>query len=173
MYNRDIKFELFLFTKKNVKKINYKNFLKKYKVHDLIKFSRNEFKYLLGKKKFLTHFNIHKTIHKPGKKYLLAKIYKKGYLYNKKHLYPILDAKTFILTKCLYSKNFINYQDLKKKDFKFSIMTIKNIEELKNKILLRYRFSMGEMSKKDKLSLGVAITRLKILKIINPTSLLN
>ena len=170
---RDKKFRLFFFIKKKKKEVNYKNFLKKNKVHDLIKFSRNDFKYLIRKKKFFTHFNIHKTVHKPGKKYLLVKIYKKGYSYNKQYIYPILDIKDFILAKCIYSKNFINYEDLKKKNFKFSIKNIKSVKQLKNRILLRYRFSMARMSKKDKLSLGVAITRLKILKIMNTIRLPN
>ena len=85
-YNRNIKLKFLLFYEKNkIKKLNYKKFLKKYKVHDLIKFPRNEFKYLNGKKIFFTHFNIHKTVHKRGKKYLIVKIYKKGY-FNKKNM---------------------------------------------------------------------------------------
>lgn len=170
--NRKINFLLFSYKKKIIK-INYKKFLKDQNIHDLIKFPRNEFKYLNNKSKFLTHFNIHKTVHKKGKKYLIIKIYKKGYLFNKKYEHPILDGKKFILTKCLSSKNYVKYKDLKKKDFKFSIKTIKNVENLKKRILLRYKLTMGNISKNDKLGLGVAITKLKFLKTVSPSLLKN
>jgi len=53
-YNRNIKLKFLLFHEKNkIKKLNFKKFLKKYKVQDLIKFPRNDFKYLNEKKKFL------------------------------------------------------------------------------------------------------------------------
>ena len=53
-YNRHTKLTFLLFREKNkIKRLNYKKFLKKYKVHDLIKFPRNDFKYLDKKKKFL------------------------------------------------------------------------------------------------------------------------
>ena len=171
-YNRNIKLKFLLFYEKNkIKKLNYKKFLKKYKVHDLIKFPRNEFKYLNGKRIFFTHFNIHKTVHKRGKKYLIVKIYKKGYFNKKKYEHPILDGKKFILTKCLNSKNYIQYEKLKKGDFRFSIKTIKNVSVLKKNILLRYKSSMGNLTKKEKLNLGVATTKLKILKTIKPSFL--
>tara|TARA_B100000242_G_C43034624_1_gene482267 strand:+ start:216 stop:743 length:528 start_codon:yes stop_codon:yes gene_type:complete len=169
-YNRHTKLTFLLFREKNkIKRLNYKKFLKKYKVHDLIKFPRNDFKYLDKKKKIFTHFNIHKTVHKKEKKYLVIKIYKKGYFYKKKYEHPILDGKKFILTKCLNSKNYIEYEQLKKKDFEFSIKTIKNVNVLKKKILSRYKSSMGNLTKKEKLNLGVATTKLKILKTIKPS----
>ena len=168
--NREIKYLLFS-DKKKVKKIVYTEFLKKNKIHDIIKFPRNEFKFLEKKKNFFTHFNIHKTIHKKGKKYLIIKIYKKGFFDNREYVHPVLDCKKFILVKCMFSKNHIKYNNLKKKDFRFSLKTIKNVSDLKKKILLRYKFTMGKIKKKDKLNLGVAITRLKILKIVTPNLL--
>ena len=73
------------------------------------------------------------------------------------------------MTKCLNSKNYIEYEQLKKKDFEFSIKTIKNVNVLKKKILSRYKSSMGNLTKKEKLNLGVATTKLKILKTIKPS----
>ena len=174
-YNRNIKLKFLLFHEKNkIKKLNFKKFLKKYKVQDLIKFPRNDFKYLNEKKKIFTHFNIHETVHKRGKKYLIAKIYKKGSFDKKKYEHPILDGKKFILTKCLNSKNYIEYKKLKKEDFKSSIKTIKTVDVLKKKILSRYKLSMGRnFTKKEMLNLGVATTKLKILKMIKPSVLVS
>jgi len=173
-YNRGIKLKFLLFHEKNkIKKLNYKKFLKKYKVHDIIKFPRNDFKYLNEKKKFFTHFNIHKTTHKRGKKYLLVKIFKKGSFDEKKYKHPIFDGKKFILTKCLDFKNYIEYKKLKKEDFKSSIKTIKSVNVLKKKILSRYKSSMGNLTEKEKLNLGVATTKLKILKTIKPIFLVS
>ena len=92
----------------------------------------------------------------------------------KKYEHPILDGKKFILTKCLNSKNYIEYKKLKKEDFKSSIKTIKTVNVLKKKILSRYKLSMGRnFTKKEMLNLGVATTKLKILKMIKPSVLVS
>ena len=168
--NRKMKF-LFFANEREIKNVNYKKFLKRNRIHDIIKFPRNEFKYLEEKKSFFTHFNIHETVHKKGQNYLIIKIFKKGFFKNKKYEHPILDSKKFILVKCIGSKNHIKYKNIKKSEFKFSLRTIKNIENLKKRILLRYKLTMGNISNHDKLNLGVAITKLKILKIIKPGNL--
>ena len=55
-YNRTRKMKYLLFSnKKKVERIVYTEFLKKNKIHDIIKFPRNEFKFL-EKKKFFYSF---------------------------------------------------------------------------------------------------------------------
>ena len=55
--NRKMKF-LFFANEREIKNVNYKKFLKRNRIHDIIKFPRNEFKYLEEKKSFFTHFNM-------------------------------------------------------------------------------------------------------------------
>ena len=57
-----------------------------------------------------------------------------------------------------------DYIDLKKKDFEHSLSNIKNINTLRKAIKRRYKKSLAHMSDSIKLSLGVAITELKIIK---------
>ena len=58
-----------------------------------------------------THFNIQNTVHKPGKKYLIFKIHKRGYFNGSTSTYKdaILDSNNFILAKCLAVQNDIDY----------------------------------------------------------------
>ena len=60
--------------------------------------------------------------------------------------------------------NDIDYVNLKEKVFKLSLSNIKNIDALKKAIKRRYKKSLAHLSDTEKLSLGVAITELKIIK---------
>ena len=74
------------------------------------------------------------------------------------------DSKNFILTKCISVQNNVHYVNLKKNVFKHSLSNIKNIYALKKNINSRYKKSLAHLSDKEKLSLGVGTTKLKILK---------
>ena len=110
------------------------------------------------------HFSIQNTGHKPGKNYLIVKIVKRGYFDGTIYKPPIFDSKNFILTKCISVQNNVHYVDLKKNVFKHSLSNIKNIYALKKNINSRYKKSLAHLSDKEKLSLGVGTTKLKILK---------
>ena len=58
----------------------------------------------------------------------------------------------------------IDYVNLKKKVFEHSLSNIKNVDALKKTIKRRYKKSLAHISDSKKLSLGVAITELKIIK---------
>ena len=98
------------------------------------------------------------------KNYLIAKIAKQGYFDGVINREPILDSNNFIFSKCLSVKNNIDYVDLKKKVFKHSFSNIKNVNTLKKAIKRRYKKTLTHLSDEEKLSLGVAITELKIIK---------
>ena len=112
----------------------------------------------------LTHFNIQYTDHKSGENYLIARIYKQGYFDGITTKDPILDSNNFIFTKCLSVQNNIRYVDLKKKVFAHSLSNIKNINSLKKAIKRRYKKSLAHLSDNEKISLGIGITELKIIK---------
>ena len=96
--------------------------------------------------------------------YLIMKIHKRGYFDGITFKQPIYDSNNFILAKCLSAQNNIDYVDLKEKVFEHSLSNIKNINTLKKAIKRRYKKSLAQLSDTEKLSLGVAITELKIIK---------
>jgi hypothetical protein len=155
--------KIYFKNKKKIISIAPKIFLNKYKVHQIIQILPPDFK-LIKKKSIFTHFNIQDTVHRPGKKYLLIKIHKRGSFDGKKYKQPILENNNFILTECIYAKNNIKYSNLTNYIFKYSLSNIKNIEDLKKAIKRRYKKSLIHLSDKEKFSLGVAITKLKIIK---------
>ena len=149
---------------KNIISEKYNTFLKKYNIHAIIKILRSDFKLIRKNKTRFTHFNIQNTGNKPGKNYLIIKIHKQGYFNGTTYKQSILDRNNFIFAKCLSVKNNIDYVNLKEKVFKYSLSNIKNINTLKKAVKRRYKKTLSHLSDTEKLSLGIAITELKIIK---------
>ena len=149
---------------KNFISENLNAFVKKYNVHSLIRILPPDFKLIKKSMNRFTHFNIQYTGPKPGRNYLIVKIDKRGYFDGTTYKQSILDSNNFIFAKCLSVKNNIDYANLKEKIFKYSLSNIKNINALKKAIKRRYKKSLAHFSDTEKLSLGVAITELKIIK---------
>ncbi|MBT89924.1 MAG: hypothetical protein CMN79_05480 [Spirochaetales bacterium] len=145
---------------------NYSRFKKKYNIHSLIAFHPFDFKQIKKNMKKLTHFNIQYTDHRSGKNYILVKIKKAGYFNNNIFKPSIYCMRKFFLTKCISVTNNINCKNLRPKNFKNSITNIKNVYTLKKAIIRRYKKSLAHLSDLEKLSMGVAITELKIIKIL-------
>ena len=159
------KFKKIYFRKgKNIISKNVHVFFKKYNVHGGIQILHSDFKLIKKNMNRFTHFNIQDTKHKPGRNYLIVKIYKRGYFDGIIYKQAIFDSNNFILAKCLSVQNNIDYIDLKKKDFEHSLSNIKNVNTLKKAIMRRYKKSLAHLSNAEKLSLGVAITKLEIIK---------
>tara|TARA_B100001750_G_C15419945_1_gene552382 strand:+ start:193 stop:708 length:516 start_codon:yes stop_codon:yes gene_type:complete len=158
--------KIYFIKNKKIISQNFKIFLKKNKIHHVIQVLSSDFKLIKKNKKKFTHFNIQNTVHKPGKKYFIIEIHKRGFFNGKKYKQAVLKKKNFILTKCLSVKNNVDYLDLRKNTFKNSIANIKSINSLKKSIKRRYKYSLSHLSDNEKLSLGVGITELKILKRI-------
>ena len=143
---------------------NLNVFVKKYNVHSFIRILPPDFKLIKKNMNRFTHFNIQNTISKPGKNYLIIRIHERGYYDGITYKQPILESSNFILAKCLSVQNNIDYVNLKKNVFKYSSSNIKNIDALKKAIKRRYKKTLTHLSDTEKLSLGVAITELKIIK---------
>ena len=139
-------------------------FFKRCGIHSTIALHRSEFKLIKRNAKRLTHFNIQWTGHKQGKKYLIAKIERLGYFNGIVYKPPILSCNNFILTKCLSVQNHNKYGNLRDNVFKYSLSNIRDINSLKKTIKRRYKMSLAHISDSKKMSLGVAITELKIIK---------
>ena len=149
---------------KNIISENISFFHKKYNINAIIQILHSDFKLIKRNMNRFTHFNIQKTFHKPGKNYLIIKIHKQGYFDGTIYKQSIFDNKNFILAKCLSAQNNIDYVNLKDKVFKRSLSNIKNVSTLKETIKKRYKKTLAHLSDAEKLSLGVAITELKIIK---------
>ena len=156
--------KIYLLKEKNIISENCSTFLKKYKIHRVIQLLHTDFKLIKKNMSRLTHFNIQNTEHKSKKNYLIIKIHKRGYFDGVTYKHSILDGNNFILAKCIYAKNNIDYIDLKDKIFKYSLNNIKNVSDLKKAIKRRYKKTLTHLSDAKKLSLGVAVTELKIIK---------
>ena len=141
---------LSFFNEGKIKKVNSSIFLKKYKVLGIIKFTKQEFKNIKKGTKCLRHYNIQYCGHKKNNFYMLVKIIEKGSFDGKVFKSPVLDQNIKILAKCTLVKNFVNYDRLKNEDFK-------------NYIIKRYDKSLSHLSIKEKLSIGVSITDLKLI----------
>ena len=165
-YNRHPKASNKIFYTKGKKIVSEdrKVFFKRYNVHCNIQILSKDFNLIKKKKKKFTHFNIQYTVHKATRNYLLMKIHRPGFFDGNTYKESILDGNNFILAKCLFAKNYINYNQLKKTDFKYSLNIIKNKNTLKKAIKRRYKKTLSNLSDKEKLSQGVAITKLKIIK---------
>jgi hypothetical protein len=155
--------------KKNKKFINKDkfDFKKIYRLHDYIKLTNQDFNQLSQINSTFVHFNLEWTGHKKNKNYLIVKIIKKGSFDGKIYRAPIISSKKVLFAKCLSFKNKIKYKNLTKKDFIYSLKTIKNNKDLKKAIIRRYKKSLPHMSKNSIINLGVAITKLKILNESN------
>ena len=149
---------------KNIIAEDRDSFLKKYNAHGFIQILHSDFKLIKKNMNRYTHFNIQYTEHKPRKNYLITKIHKQGYFNVPTYKHAILDSNNFILAKCLFVQNNIDYVNLKEKVFKHSLSNIKNVNALKKSIKRRYKKSLAHLSDTQKLSLGIAITELKIIK---------
>ena len=149
---------------KNIISENISFFHKKYNINAIIQILRSDFKLIKRNMNRFTHFNIQRTFHKPGKNYLIIKIHKQGYFDGTAYKQSILESNNFIFAKCLSVKNNIDYVNLNEKVFEHSLSNIKNINALKKAIKRRYRKTLTHLSDEEKLSLGVAITELKIIK---------
>tara|TARA_B110000263_G_C14948151_1_gene346787 strand:+ start:26 stop:541 length:516 start_codon:yes stop_codon:yes gene_type:complete len=151
---------------KNIISQNESDLYAKYNIHRIIKLLNTDFRLIKRNMNRLTHFNIQYTDHKSGENYLIVKIHKRGYFDGITYKHPILESNNFIFTKCLSVKNNIRYIDLKNKVFEHSLSNIQNINTLKKAIKRRYKKSLAHLSDSEKMSLGIGISELKIIKII-------
>ena len=89
-----------------------------------------------------------------------------------KNYAPVLDMNFFFVAKCTYVNN-VSYAKLKKNIFKNSLKNIQNKKQLIRAIKRRYKKSLSHVTDKSKVEMGVAITKLVILKKVKNFSLSN
>ena len=85
---------------------------KKYGIRGVILILKQDFKLIKKSINRFIHFNIQNSVHTPGKKYLIIRLYKRGYFDGVSFKRAILDSKNLILAKCLSAQNHIEYKNL-------------------------------------------------------------
>jgi hypothetical protein len=134
-----------------------------YDIDNVIRFREMEFVCLQKYREYFTHFNLQLCHHYVGRRYGMVLIVKPGYLNGENEILPVLRLKPMIIGECREVRNHVGYDDIRKDDFFFSFDHIKSVDSLKGVILERYRESMPSLSPDVILSLGVSITKLKIV----------
>lgn len=143
--------------------ISLKDFKKKFGAFGLIRITENEFKHIENKDiKSLTHFNLQSSNHKIGENYLVVKLIDHGsFDGDKTEILPLLDLSNPQLFKCVECEEKISYENLNLETFENSFPDIKNIKELKQRIIERYSKSMPYLKPEELLELGISITKLE------------
>ena len=162
--NPNEKSMIFKFKSKKVKIYDYLKFLKNNNFDGLIKIPKEDYEKINKNLGFFTHFNLENSNHKKGKTYLLAKIIEKGYYKSKEdYKLPVLSLDNVLVCKCIDVKEKLKYSSLKSENFKYSLKNIKNVDDLKLKIIKTYSKSLPNISKEEIISRGISKTDLKII----------
>lgn len=112
---------------------------------------------------YLTHFNLEFSGHRIGAIYALPKIMKRGYYRSlQDEVPPTLSFRGALVGVCVGVREHTPYRALQEKDFRYSMSHIQTVEQLQEAIILRYFVSMPNLSKREILERGVAITTLRL-----------
>lgn len=137
--------------------------LRWYNIDNIIRFREKEFAHIQKHREYLTHFNLQVCHHFAGRRYGLVLITKPGYLDGENEILPVISLRFMFIGECVEARNNIAYEDIGDDDFTFSFDHIKSVDSLKRAIIEKYRESMPSLSPDVILSLGVSITKLKIV----------
>jgi len=134
-----------------------------YGIDNIIRIRETEFTRIQRHREYLTHFNLQCCHHFVGRRYGVVLISQPGYLDGENEILPVLRLQPMIIGECIEVRNNEDYEDIGDDDFMFSFDHIKSVDSLKKVILKRYRESMPLLSPDRILSLGVSVTKLKII----------
>lgn len=161
---RDSGQDTLIWSKDNVIiKVGKRKFLQKHDVANVIRLRPEEYAAINPKTRTLTLFNLQHTPHQPGKRYLLTMIVRPGHYTPEQEVLPVLSWEKSIVVECISAKNNLRYSDLSAKDFRYSIKTVQTIPQLRRAILHKYCQSRPGLSTEEMVTLGVAVTTLKII----------
>lgn len=148
-----------------INKVSLKDFNEKLKINSVIRIQEKDFNNIDTSNQYYMHFNSRKAGHEIGKKYAIIKIVKPGGIdNNNKEFFPVFDLSKILIGYCIDFK-FQDFKEVNKKDFEFSMKNIKNISELKEEIIFRYKKFNKDKSNEEIFKKGVSLTKLKIEKI--------
>jgi hypothetical protein len=146
------------FYDQNGEKVHAQSFFEKKSVVGNIRFHPNEYalvSQIAKRKGQLMHFNLQNSNHIMRECYVCMQI-----VGHAKTGEPLLDSENIISCECIYAKDFVSFDELKKSDFEFSFPHIKTKSELRDTMYERYAH-IYNMSKEELQEKGVGMTLLE------------
>lgn len=164
--DRTPKQKILVFEGGEVKTIEYAQFLEKFKVSGLVRIPASEFNDINMGDAMFGHFNLEKTNHQIGNKYLILKIQRHGVSATETEAEqpPLLSLEGAFIAECIQVKNNLPYDSLTPALFKHSMKGLDDKISLQKKIQKRYQASRKNLTFKEIVSKGVGFTLFKIIK---------
>lgn len=144
-------------------------FLEKLEVEGVIRIPKVEFSQIKFKDGLFAHFNLEKTNHVAGSKYVLMPIERSGVQLSdvQEEILPLLSMDSAIVVECVEVQHNLGYDQLTSDHFRYSIDGLGDKEALLARIQERYGASRRDLLAEDIKSAGVGYTLLKFLKKID------
>lgn len=110
------------------------------------------------------HFNLELTLNEQGKHYAVLPIVKSGFRnQNNEEILPVLDPQRYRIGRCDAILQQVPVESVSTEHFRYSISTIRTVDELKMALLLRYAPMFPTLTSDQLLSRGCAITQITFL----------
>ena len=159
--NKQIKY--LIQKREEVIEIDKRQFDSRNGIEDVIRIHEKDYPFIPTDTPHYAHFNLQISNHKVGKIYALPKIIVPGHFSkNGEEVHPILSFEECYIGECIYVKQEVLYEDLTSQDLICSLTNIKTIDNLKREVLFRYSISMPDLTEEEIITLGIAITNIKI-----------
>ncbi len=145
--------------------INYDELLERFGVQGVVRIPEDEFNTMNDESKLFGHFNLEKTNHEIGAKYLIVKMLRNGEYGDEKEaeIPPLLSLDGAYIVECLEAENHLPYSQLSSNYFDHSIPNITDESTLQLAVLKRYSQSRKNLPEEEIISKGVAFTLFKIM----------
>jgi hypothetical protein len=110
------------------------------------------------------HFNLELTLNEEGKRYAILPIVKPGFRRkNNEEVLPVLDPRRRRIGRCDAILQQVPIEYVSIEHFRYSISTIRTVDELKKALLARYAPMFPALTSDQLLSRGCAISHIHFL----------
>jgi hypothetical protein len=110
------------------------------------------------------HFNLEFTLNEQGKRYAILPIVKPGFRkQDNEEVLPVLDPRRYRIGRCDAILQQVPIESVSAEHLRYSISTIRTIDELKKALRLRYAPMFPTLTSDELLSRGCAITHIQFL----------
>ena len=140
-------------------------FLEKFGVSGLVRIPRDEFENINTQSESFGHFNLEKTNHEVGKRYLILKIERHGThaTTTETEQPPLLSTDGAFIVECIRVENNLPYEALTAEYFESSMKGLSDKKSLFKAIQKRYDISRRDLSREQMFNKGVGFTLFKII----------
>jgi hypothetical protein len=108
------------------------------------------------------HFNLEFTLNERGKRYAILPIVRAGFRKpDNEEVLPVLDPRRCLVGGCNAVLQRVPVEDVSAEHSRYSVSTIRTVDELKKALLLRYAPMFPSHTAAELLSRGCAITQIQ------------